>query len=120
MLDDPSASDWTFREIVDAKADSPTGVSNCERCGRSIRWVHVLARSQDGSHLYVGCCCAVRLCDDYDAKAAERKAKNRAQRKHRFLDLAHWKISRNNPANFWRTVRAPDLGKINVTVFLRN
>jgi hypothetical protein len=51
----------------------------------------------------VGCCCAERLCDDYDAAGAEHNALLRAQRRQTFLNPNRWK--RNFKGNLVRKAR---------------
>lgn len=111
-------SDWTCREVLDAKAIDPPEKSACEFCGTSIRWIHVLEHDDYHRSVEAGCCCAAKLCFDYDAVGAERELKNRTGRLMRFVDLRKWKRSRRNPENIWRRVRVPD-GELTVTVFLK-
>jgi len=112
-------NDWTCREVLDAKAIDPKGQSSCEFCGTQIRWIHVLEHDEHHRSMQAGCCCAVRLCSDYDAEAAEREVKNRTGRLIRFTDLRKWQRSKTNPENIWRFVRISDGSKRRVTVFLR-
>jgi hypothetical protein len=73
--------DWTCREVLDAQAIDPAaGQSRCEFCGTRIRWIHVLEHDDHPRAVETGCCCAARLCFDYDAEAAERELKNRMAR----------------------------------------
>lgn len=113
-------SDWNCSEVLDAKAIDPLGQSRCEFCGTRIRWVHVLEHDDHDRAAEAGCCCAVRLCFDYDAEGAERVLKNRMGRLMRFVDLRRWKQSRNNPENVWRFVRVHDGSKVRVIVFLKD
>lgn len=113
-------SDWTCREVLDAKAVDPAGQSQCEFCGTAIRWIHVLEHDDYHRAVETGCCCAIRLCFDYDAETAERELKNRTARLTRFVDPRRWKRSINNPENIWRFVRCANGSKIRVTVFMRD
>ncbi len=113
-------TDWTCRELLDAQAIDPLGKCACEFCGTSIRWIHVLEHDDYHRSMRAGCCCAVRLCFDYDAEAAERELKNRMGRLMRFVDLRRWNRSRSNPENIWRWVRLSDRNKVRVTVFLKD
>lgn len=80
-------TDWTCREIIDAKAVNPNGSSKCEFCGTNLRWIHILEHKDYRRSVEAGCCCASRRCFDYDAEAAEREFKNRIGRLMRFIDL---------------------------------
>ncbi len=80
-------ADWTCREVLDAKAVDPAGESHCEFCGTRIRWIHVLEHDDHDGTAEAGCCCAARLCFDYDAESAERELKNRMGRLARFTDV---------------------------------
>jgi hypothetical protein len=112
--------DWTCREVLDAKAVAPDGVAKCEFCGTKIRWIHVLEHDDYHRSVETGCCCASRLCFDYDAEAAEREIKNRVSRLMRFVDPRRWTRSRANPENIWRWVRLSKRRKERVTVYLKN
>ena len=113
-------NDWTCREVLDAKVIDPLGKFACEFCGTSIRWIHVLEHDDYHCSMRAGCCCAVRLCFDYDAEAAEQELKNHTVRLMRFVDLRRWNRSRPNPENIWRWVRLPDRKNVRVTVFLKD
>lgn len=110
-------SDWTCRAVRDAKEGDASGAARCEFCGTKIRWVHVLEHDEHHGAVDAGCCCAERLCFDYDATGAERGARNAAAQRVRFLDRARWKNSRRNPDNIWRDVNVPGIGRVKVTVF---
>jgi hypothetical protein len=60
------------------------------------------------------------LVKGYDAKRAEREAKNPSLRKKRFLNPRQWKHSRNKPENIWRMVVLPDKTAVRVTVFFKD
>ena len=106
---------WTSVEILDGQLI--TGEHRCEFCNRRIRWVHLIEHpDRDGAHP-AGCCCAIRLCDAYDAEGAEREARNRAARFRTFADRSKWKVSKNNPRNIWRRVRVRGRGMQTVTVY---
>jgi hypothetical protein len=111
-------TDWTFREVLDAQAIDSGGQSSCEFCGTRIRWIHLLEHDEHPGAIAAGCCCATRLCLDYDAEATEREFKNRMARLARFTDLRRWRRSRKNPENICRVVRLKDR-KLDVTVFLK-
>ena len=113
-------TDWTCREVLDANAIDPTGRSSCEFCGTRIRWIHVLEHDNYHRTVEAGCCCAARLCFEYNAEGAEREAKNRAGRTMRFVDPRRWARSKSNPENIWRFARLPDGRKVRVTVFLKD
>jgi hypothetical protein len=110
---------WNCVEVLDAQAGDPQGTANCEFCGTLIRWIHVLKHDDYHRAVEAGCCCAARLCNEYDAAAAERELKNRMDRRLRFVNSAKWKRSKRNPENIWRKVRTPEDGVLLVTVFLQ-
>lgn len=112
-------NDWTCQEVLDAKAIDPAGQARCGFCGTSIRWVHVLHHDDHDGTVEAGCCCAARLCFEYDAEGAEREVKNRLARLTRFIDLRRWKVSRSNAVNVWRSVKIGD-ERIRITVFLKD
>lgn len=112
-------SDWTCREVLDATVVEPRGHSECEFCGHRLRWIHVLEHDEYHRSVHAGCCCAMRLCFEYDAEGAEQEAKNRAGRLMRFVDRRRWRTSRRNPENIVRSVKLPDKRQVNITVFLK-
>lgn len=96
-------------DVVDAICrDEPT---TCDLCSRKLRWVHVIAHSALDHYLSVGCCCAARMCDDYDAVGAETCAKNRAARLRSFIAGSNWR--QNDKGNLTRKLR----DKTYLTVF---
>lgn len=113
-------SDWNCRELLDAKAVNTDGESRCEFCGTRIRWIHILEHDDWHRPIETGCCCAARLCFEYDAKSAERNAKNRLGRYSRFIESRRWNRSNTNPANVWRWVKLPDGRRVRVTIFFKS
>jgi hypothetical protein len=111
-------SEWCCRELRDAKATELLGVGACKFCGTRIRWVHVLEHEACEQQMIAGCCCAARLCRDYDARGAEREEMNRLERLARFADPRRWTRSRSNPDNAWRFIRTVDRKKWRATVFV--
>jgi hypothetical protein len=77
---------WKPLGIFDALAQSNIP-SSCEECGRKLRWAHRIVEARGPRILHVGGCCADRLClgTEYDPKAAERQARNRAGRLRNLL-----------------------------------
>ncbi len=114
------ADGWTCREVYDAKLADPSGEVHCEICGTRLRWVHVVEHEEYYRSVEVGCCCAVRLCFDYDAAAAERELRGRHNRRVRFLDRSRWKPSKHKPRNIWRRVWLPDKAQVTVTIFIKD
>lgn len=109
----PPSSGWSFREVIDSRDEPAT----CDWCNkRGIRWLHVIEHPDHHDRLGVGGCCAARLCDDYDAVAMEREARNRANRWRNFSLLWKWKDSKYNPRNICRTVHVPG-GSVKVTIY---
>ena len=93
---------WTCVGVDDL--GTPEG--ECEMCGKEeIRYLHHMDHPDYPSTLSVGCMCAEKMEDDYSianrpskAKLRERKLKNAASRKKRWLKLKGWKISKKgNP-----------------------
>jgi hypothetical protein len=112
-------NDWTCREVLDARAVDPEGQPTCEFCNHKIRWIHVLEHHAYPRSVETGCCCASRLCHDYDAPAAEREVKNRYNRLATFVDAKRWRPSKYNPENVWRWVVFRDGVKARCTIFLQ-
>ena len=117
-IENRPGSDWTCREVLDSQAIDPTGKFRCGFCATTIRWIHVVEHDDYEREVQAGCCCAARLCYEYDAEAAEREVKNRMDRRARFMDVRRWKRSMPNPENVWRFVQTPNDGRVRVTVFL--
>jgi len=99
------STDWTCLEIQDSQAVSMDEISRCEFCSTRIRWIHILQHDQYDRLLQAGCCCASRMCLDYDAEGAERELKNRFSRLMSFSDQRKWYTSESKPENIWRWVR---------------
>lgn len=98
---EPPRSGWQPDRLIDAASfGAQTSRRTCDRCNHALRWIHVLVHRDWPHEMRVGCCCAVRLCDDYDAEAAERHELNRVLRRQRFLGSEKWKRSRKG--NLWR------------------
>lgn len=106
------ASGWQFVRLTDLNAVDPLGIeaAKCDRCNRSLRFIHTLEHADWPKPLRVGCCCAVRLAVGYDARQVEREEANRAGRRMRFLNPARWR--RSAKGNLTRKVR-----DVRVTVF---
>ena len=92
----------------------------CAMCEmQEIRYVHYMQHSSFHEILGVGCVCAARLEDDYDAPdQRERALRNAAQRRSRWLDR-NWQTSaRGNPylntdgLNITVFQRSPTLGEL--------
>lgn len=113
-------NDWNCREVLDAKSVTPEGESTCEFCSTRIRWIHVLVHDHFPRSVEAGCCCAKRLCSDYDAEGAERELKNRTSRLMRFIDPRRWERSKSNPVNTWRWVKLANGRTVRLTVFLKD
>lgn len=111
-----TVSDWRPLRVVDAIATTGEKAT-CERCKTRLRWVHLLENDRN-EITSVGCCCAAKLCSEYDATGAVRGAINRGARLLRFIDSGKWKQSRTNASNVWRAVRMPDGSTHRVTVYL--
>lgn len=104
---------WQPVQVLDGDTFAgPCWPPLCERCGRKLRWVHVVTHVHWELDLHVGCCCANQLCgDDYDARTAERSVISRAARLTTFLRDDRW--YRNFKGN---VVRRPICGAT-VTIF---
>ena len=101
----------------DTEENTPLGYARCELCNTKIRWVHILEHDDYFRPIQTGCCCALRLCNDYDAEAAEKELKSQLARRQRFLDPRKWEPSRKTPDNFVRRLRVPAKGI--ATVFIK-
>ncbi len=112
----PPKMGWSCREVIDAKLDEASKKA-CDVCGTRIRWVHVVEHGDYHGSLEVGRCCVQRMCEGYDAEAAEREIRNRSSRRQRFLEQSAWKRSRQNEENIWRRVQIPDEGTVTITVY---
>lgn len=111
-------SGWDCCEIFDAKDNRSHHLFRCDFCNKKLRWVHVLKHKEYHGNVHAGCICATRLCDNYDAEAAEVKMKNRMIRKKNFLMQSKWRISGRNRDNILRDLNLKDGKKIRVTIFL--
>src|SRR5262249_50716709 len=87
---------WEVVNVIDLEGDYQT----CEKCGHErIRYVHIMEHPEFPRPLRVGCVCAEKMCEGYNAKGRERDLKNRADRRRRWLNRK-WKWSaKGNP---WR------------------
>lgn len=100
---------WTCISVEDLEA--PDAV--CEMCEvQEIRYVHHMEHPGYTGTLAVGCVCAEKMEDDYEApRRRERHMRNAAQRRGRWLDRK-WKISqKGNPYI--------NVDGMNITVFCR-
>jgi len=112
-------TDWYPREVLDSRAVAPDEITKCEFCNTQIRWIHVLGHDDYHHCVEAGCCCAQRLCFEYDAAAAENEIRNRLGRLMRFVDSRRWKQSKSNPENTWRWLKI-DGKRERITVFLKD
>lgn len=67
--------------------DSDVKYETCEMChNERIRYVHILKHPEYDGVIRVGCVCACKMTEDYDAAPEEeRRMRNRATRKRNFL-----------------------------------
>lgn len=90
-------SGWTcaFTNDVAGEEDS-TDLATCELCGcPAVRFVHVMEHPEYGGTLEVGCVCAgIVEGDMIAARERERQARNRANRRKRFVQQ-EWSTSKN-------------------------
>jgi hypothetical protein len=89
---------WKPTDVIDLHDDEGREFGNyedCEFCGHEqIRFVHLLGHAEYPKTIRVGCICACLLTNDYkNPKERERKLKNRANRKAKFLSRK-WKPNR--------------------------
>ncbi len=84
-------------ECVDCE-DLGEPAQTCEMCeSTEIRYVHVMRHPDFETELRVGCVCAEHLSEGYVGKENERRLRNYAKRRSRFLNRK-WKTSRSgNP-----------------------
>ena len=80
---------WACAAVIDLEE----AVHTCEMCGHEqIRYVHEMTHVEH-ENIRVGCVCAAKMCDGYDAKRAESDLKSRLNRK---LTFRHgWKTSKS-------------------------
>ncbi len=89
---------WYCVDVYDIRSDgsSPdeTEYEACEMCcNERIRFVHVMKHSAYPAKIKVGCVCAEKMSDDYvTPKTRERKLKNRAARRAKWL-TRKWRVS---------------------------
>lgn len=81
---------WTCVGVTDLGEP----IHTCEMCGQeAIRYVHDMEHEAYPGGLSVGCVCAEKMAYGYDAKAAERKLRNRQERRSAFV-FGVWRRSR--------------------------
>jgi hypothetical protein len=110
---------WTAEHVEDH--DEP--FFQCEMCGYpAVRFVHVMTHPDCPGELRVGCVCAGKMEENYEAaRDRERRARAKAQRRQRLAERhdrarrlwvqpGQWRIS--DKGNFWRWA-----GGVRVTVF---
>lgn len=75
--------------------DLEEAIETCEMCGKeNIRYVHYMEHDDYGT-LSVGCICAEKMSGDYvNPRLREKKLRNRASRKSRWLSRV-WRTSRS-------------------------
>jgi hypothetical protein len=89
--------DWKHVDVIDVAKDDPdAALHSCEACGRQdVRYVHQLEHEFWNDTIEVGCICAGKLTGDLEeARRLEKEAKNKTNRRERWLERP-WKISRN-------------------------
>lgn len=81
---------WFCIDVEDR--DEPT--ETCAMCGNErIRFVHIMQHQEYPEDIGVGCICAEKMSDDYvGPKERERKLRNKAARKSRWL-TRDWRVS---------------------------
>jgi hypothetical protein len=73
---------WKNVDVIDLERDYDT----CEMCGHDpIRYVHIMEHPEFPRRLRVGCVCAEKMCEGYNAKGRERDLKSRAARRWRWV-----------------------------------
>jgi hypothetical protein len=109
----PESTGWQPVKVVDLYLDK-TKPNTCDRCGRSLRFLHTVAHPEKG-RLQVGSECARHLCRGYAPEREERRLRNLWSRRSRWL-TRRWRTSRAGN----ETLRFLDgAGVIQVTVFPR-
>lgn len=85
---------WRCVSVIDLEPQSDFDYASCEMCGNErIRYVHIMAHDAYAEELEVGCVCAEKMSDDYfNPRRAERKLRNRAARKAKWLSRK-WRTS---------------------------
>lgn len=84
---------WSCIDVVDLEPQHDDEYASCEMCGKEkIRYVHKMTHPSH-RELDVGCVCAEKMSGDYvNPKRCERKLKNRASRKKKWLKR-RWRTS---------------------------
>jgi hypothetical protein len=100
---------WSRVSVEDREA--PDAI--CEMCEvQEIRYVHHMEHPDYSETLAVGCVCAEKLEDDYEApRRRERNLRNAAQRRTRWLDRKWLTSRKGNPYI--------NVSGMNITVFCR-
>lgn len=87
---------WTCDDIEDLGEPSAT----CEMCEvQEIRYIHHMSHPRYEGTMACGCICAGHMEGDvFAAEERERRMKNAAARRRRWLSRKGWRVSRNgNP-----------------------
>jgi hypothetical protein len=88
---------WVCVGVADLGSDGEDyAPATCEACGKeSIRYVHTMRHNDWDEEIEVGCVCAGKLEEDYEAaRERETRVKNRTKRRQRWLTRK------------WRTLRS--------------
>ena len=73
---------WQLLECVDTLEP----IHQCDMCDKeNIRYTHKMYHPELPEYLWVGCVCAGHMTDDYTAKLAEKKTRNRTMHKNRWM-----------------------------------
>lgn len=73
--------------------DEGFALAKCEMCGfEEVRYVHVMQHDGYPNRLRVGCVCAERMSEGYNARERQAEMVNRAARRERWLSRG-WRLS---------------------------
>jgi len=73
---------WKNVDIIDLEDD----YESCQMCGHEpIRYVHVMKHPEIANPFRVGCDCAAKMCEGYNASGRESDLKSHASRRKRWL-----------------------------------
>ena len=100
---------WQVDRVLDLRESDPLYLEQafCGRCGRELRYIHVLSHAEWSKLMFAGAVCAGHLVHGYDPHRAERKLLNLPRRRAKFLSTKNWKISaRGNPYRKTKTYTA--------------
>ena len=81
---------WELIDVVECES-----LSECDWCGTSIRYIHIIHHTEVEDESYCGCICAGHLTDDYvTSKKREKLLRKKSSAMLTWMDSPRWKIAR--------------------------